>query len=106
MDNLHRCNDCGAVFLGEEAATHIEIHQLDGYQYRERWAACPECRSTDLEDIETCPICRDWSRGGACRRCQEEIHEVLQQAMELSDTKDGQEAILDEIINFVEEYET
>lgn len=103
---MYRCEDCGATFAPEDAATHKEPHRLDGQVYYEQWAACPECRGTDLEEVEACPLCGTWTYKGVCQDCRKEIRQILQKAMSLSDTKDGKEAILDEITEFLEGYET
>lgn len=102
---MFRCCDCGAAFAPEDAATHNEIHRIDGRNYIEPWAACPECGSTDLEQVETCKICGDWARRGACSYCRKAIRTVLTHLIDLANTADGKEAVLDEIQEFVEDYE-
>lgn len=105
--NTYRCQDCGAVFAPEDSATHKEWHSLDGQQFAECWAACPVCGGTDLEDVSSCPICEEtWTEGNPCQACKKEIRAQLNSTMALANTKDGKEAVLDEIINFVEGYET
>lgn len=100
-----RCCDCGYSFASDEAGAHIEVHRLDEIDYRERWAACPECGSTDLEDVEPCRICGKPTTNGLCRECKGEVKEALDDLMEIAPTKDGKEAVLDEIQEYVEGYE-
>lgn len=101
---MFKCCDCGAIFAPEDAGTHTEHHSLDGRDVPERWAACPECGCTDLEYVGTCPICGDCSNG-ACQNCRKDIKASLDQVMEMAETDQGKEAVLDEIQNYVEEYE-
>lgn len=101
-----RCCDCGHSFPADDAGTHVEPHRLDEAIYRERWSACPECGSTDLEEVEPCHICGLPTMNGICRECKKEVREALDDLMEIAPTKDGKEAVLDEIQDYVEGYET
>ena len=101
----YRCCDCGAVFDVEDAGIHKEPHSIDGQTFYERWAACPECMSTNLQDAVKCPICEEWVEEGTCPTCIKEIRTDLDELMEMAKTKDGKEAVLDEIQSYVEEYD-
>ena len=101
---MFRCCECGATFAPEEAGTHNEFHTLDGVAYPERWAACPVCGQIDLEYVGQCPICGECSNG-SCGTCRDEIKSHLDQLVDMAPTRDGKEAVLDEIQNYVEDYE-
>lgn len=102
----YRCEHCGEVFAPEDAGEFKEPHRLDGRTFYEPWAACPRCGGTDLGAVDDCPICGEWTRQGACQNCKREIRKVLNETMDMAKDRDGREAVLDEIQDFLEGYET
>lgn len=53
MCDMYRCLDCGNIFKAEDARIVEEcVGEFWGAPAYERWDACPECVSTDLEEYE------------------------------------------------------
>ena len=53
MADYYRCLDCGAIFKVEDSLTVEEcVGEFWGQPAYERWAACPHCKSTDLEEYK------------------------------------------------------
>lgn len=68
---MYKCLDCGMVF--EEAITTHE----GGYP-EEPTAACPYCKSIDLEEVFHCIKCGEWFAdddmiGSICKDCLEKM---------------------------------
>lgn len=66
---MYKCLDCGAVF-DEPITTH------EGGYPEEPTAACPMCKSLDIDEAERCPICEevfvlDEIDYGVCDECLE-----------------------------------
>lgn len=45
---MYKCEDCSAEFE-EPAIIYEDAGEHFGYPAKEAWAACPCCRSTDIE---------------------------------------------------------
>ena len=53
MCDMYRCLDCGNIFKAEDAEEIQEcVGEFWGMPAYEHWAACPSCKSTELEDYE------------------------------------------------------
>lgn len=45
---MYKCEDCNAEF-DEPITIYEDMGEHFGYSAKEPWAACPCCRSTDIE---------------------------------------------------------
>ena len=53
MCDMYRCTDCGKIFKAEDARVVEDlVGEYMGRPAYERWDACPECVSTDLEEYK------------------------------------------------------
>lgn len=66
---VYVCNRCGETFTLEEGKS--------SYTDEGAFTLCPECGSTDIEEGETCKVCREIvypyeMKGGVCPQCFED----------------------------------
>lgn len=71
---MFKCNDCGIRF--DSLRIYIEQHGLSTPPYEER-AECPNCGSTDYEEVNGCRYCGDDTDDSRvddiCEDCLKEI---------------------------------
>ena len=72
---MYRCIDCEHTFSDYKT---IEEHHPYGMGYAaERWAACPNCESTDIEEVYECSRCGELVtelEEGLCDLCYGEMY--------------------------------
>lgn len=72
---MYLCEECGAVF--EEPRIFYDTHGLPTPPY-EKWAQCPKCRSTKIDEAEQCSRCGRYEaelhKGRLCEFCFTDLY--------------------------------
>ena len=69
------CLDCGAIF--EEPLTVYESMEFWGAPAWEAWGACPNCRSTEIDEAKRCERCGEYVadlEDGLCDLCHDDLY--------------------------------
>ena len=83
---MYVCEDCKAMFDAPEMAADVLTHgenRIDdiGYTY-----ICPVCKSEYIDELERCPVCREYAERlkayGCCDACELELRRRFKKLLE------------------------